>query len=465
MAGSIATPPDDRSPPPATLGAEVRRLLALAVPLALVQMGQHLMTVVDTAMLGRFSSAAMAGAGIGGAAFFGIGVLGLGILLGLDALVPQALGAGDSARAGTFHRAGVRLAVLVSIPLTLALIGIALLFPHIGLRDPEVAAAAREYLLWRIPGLFPYLVVVVHRSTLQAYGRTRPLVLFVVLANLLNLAGDYVLVFGDPGLERIGLPAVGLPALGAAGAAIATGVVATVGAAMLGLAARSARGEAPPPDPADVRRIFRLGLPVGLHLVAEFGIFGLAFYVAGLLPGHAAAGHQVAISLASLSFAMAVGVGGAAAVRVGHAVGAGDRQAARRAGTAALVAGMVMMGSAGLVFAVFPAALAALFTHDAAVIAAAVPLVQIAAVFQLSDSLQAVGAGALRGAGETRSTFIGNVVGHYALGLPVAVVLALPLGLGAPGLWWGLTAGLTAVALFLVLRFYRVTGRAITRAI
>src|SRR6185503_18756833 len=157
------------------------------------------------------------------------------------------------------------------------------------------------------------------------------------------------------------------------------------------------------------------------------------------------AGHQVALSLASLSFSMAIGVGAATSVRVGRAVGGGDAPAARRAGGQGITVGAILMGTSGLFFILMPRPLASLFSGDPAVIETAVPLIQIAAVFQMSDAIQAVSAGALRGAGDTRYSFIANLFGHYAIGLPVAGVLCFAAHLGAAGLWWGLSMGLTAV--------------------
>jgi MATE family multidrug resistance protein len=438
--------------------AELRPLLVLAGPLALTNMGQHFMAVVDTAMLGRYGEEAMAGAGIAGGAYFAITVIGLGVMLGLDALVPQALGAGDPRRAHTYYRAGLRLALRLSVPLAVLILAIAWAFPRGGLA-PGVAAAAQEFMLLRLPGILPFLLMVAQRSYLQAHGKTFPIVLTMILGNLANAIGNVVLVFGDDGLARLGLPPLGLPPLGAAGSALSSTLVSVLGYGYLQLAIRRLGAVSPAPHGEDLRLLLRIGLPVGLQLLAEVGVFALAAYLVGNLQGHAAAAHQVAISLASLSFASAIGIGAAGAVRVGRAIGGGDRPAARRAATASFVLGMLAMGSAGLAFALAPAALASIFTDDVAVIAAAAPLIQIAAVFQLSDSLQAVGAGVLRGAGDTRAAFVANVVGHYAVGLPVALILAFPLGYGAPGIWWGLTSGLSAVALFLVVRFYRLIAR------
>jgi len=176
------------------------------------------------------------------------------------------------------------------------------------------------------------------------------------------------------------------------------------------------------------------------------------------------AGHQVAINLASFTFSISVGIGAAAAVRVGHAVGAGDHRLARRCGVISFGLGAVVMTCGAITFLTIPAELARLFTDDPEVIAAAVPMLQVAAVFQLSDGAQAIASGALRGAGDTRVPFLANVFGYYVVGLAVALVCAFQLELGAVGLWWGLTAGLTATAIGLVARFSRITSRPIATA-
>jgi MATE family multidrug resistance protein len=194
---------------------------------------------------------------------------------------------------------------------------------------------------------------------------------------------------------------------------------------------------------------------------AEVGIFALVGFLAARLGALPLASHQLAISLASLTFTVAVGFGNAGSVRVGWAVGARDREGARRAGLAAFGAGAAFMALAALVFLALPGAVARLMTDDPAVIAAAVPLLRVAAVFQISDGIQAVGAGVLRGAGETRFTFLANVVGHWAIGFPAAVLLGFGAGAGVTGLWWGFVLGLSAVGAALFGRFVRISAREI----
>src|SRR5262249_9715197 len=165
----------------------------------------------------------------------------------------------------------------------------------------------------------------------------------------------------------------------------------------------------------------------------------------------------------SFTFCAAVGIGNAGTVRVGRAVGAGDRAAARRAGFVALAAGAGFMAACACLFWTFPATLAGALSDRAEVVAASLPLIGVSAGFQISDGLPGVWSGILRGAGDTRYPFLAHLVGHYGVGLPVAVLLGIFLHLGVVGLWWGLCAGLTAVALALVTRFWKLSSRPIAR--
>ncbi|MGZ6125664.1 MAG: MATE family efflux transporter [Myxococcales bacterium] len=210
-----------------------------------------------------------------------------------------------------------------------------------------------------------------------------------------------------------------------------------------------------------MKKALGVGIPVGLQMGAEVGVFALVGVLAGRLGALSLAAHQIAISLASFTFCAAVGVGMAGTVRVGWAIGARDTPAARRSGLTAFAGGAGIMAVAALCFWLAPGALARMLTDQPEVIAAAIPLLAVCAVFQLSEGVQGVGAGVLRGAGDTRFAFLANLLGHYAIGLPVAIVLGFKLGQGVIGLWWGLCAGLTAVAAGLLTRFLRLSSREI----
>jgi MATE family multidrug resistance protein len=165
----------------------------------------------------------------------------------------------------------------------------------------------------------------------------------------------------------------------------------------------------------------------------------------------------VAISMASFTFTVALGVAAAGTVRVGIAIGQRDRAATRMSGHIAFLGGALVMGVSAAMFALAPRAVARLVTDQKSVIDAAVPLLLVVAVFQISDGVQAVGSGVLRGAGDTKYPLYANLFGHWCVGLPVALLLGFQLHYGVVGLWWGLCAGLTVVAVLLFLRFERLS--------
>jgi len=190
---------------------------------------------------------------------------------------------------------------------------------------------------------------------------------------------------------------------------------------------------------------------------AEVGVFALVALLAGRMGTIDLAAHQVVISIASFTFTVAVGVATAGSVRVGIAIGSRDPEATRRAGRVTFAGGVMVMGVSAIAFAAFPAQIARFVTDQPDIVAAAVPLMLIAAVFQLSDGTQAAGAGVLRGAGDTRFVFYANVIGHWLIGLPIALFLGFMMHMGVAGLWWGLSAGLTVVAVLLFVRFERLS--------
>jgi MATE family multidrug resistance protein len=424
--------------------SELSAQLRLAAPLAAQQIGFQMMGLVDAAMLGRLDDTALAAAGVGNTLLFGISSLGIGIVMGLDTVLPQALGAGRPDDARRSLGGGLRLAMLTGLACTLILLATPALLSVAGVPD-DVASDARVYVDLRAIGVVPLLVSIALRSYLAAHNVTRPLIIATVAGNLANAALDLVLIYGlGP-----------IPAMGVAGAAIATVGVQLALIAVYAAGIRRIDGHAPRPTStrADLAEIVRYGLPISGQLFAEIGIFGVATILAAHLGKLPAAAHSIALNLASFTFSVAVGVGSATSVRVGHAIGAGDRGLARHRGMIGLGMGLAIMTVFAAIFVVLPGPLAALFTDQATVVAATIPLLQIAALFQLSDGAQAIAAGALRGIGDTRATFVGNVVGHYGVGLAISLALAFGAGMGAPGLWWGLSVGLTATATYLVLRF------------
>ncbi|HVV82685.1 MAG TPA: MATE family efflux transporter, partial [Kofleriaceae bacterium] len=260
---------------------EVSAQVRLAIPLAAQQLGLVLMGLVDTAMLGRYHADAMAGAGIGNALFFAVTCIGLGVLLGLDPLLNQAIGAGERWRTPGLVADGVAVAVRLGAVLSLAIMATPLLLSVAGV-EPAVADEARVFAYARVPGVIPFLVQLAYRGALQAHGRTRPLVVAVVAGNIANAALDLPMIFG--------WRALGIPPMGAMGSALATSFVTILTTLYFAGAFRLIAHELPaPPSPAPPKRppaaraLLRVGAPIGLQLAAEVGAFALASVLAGRL--------------------------------------------------------------------------------------------------------------------------------------------------------------------------------------
>jgi MATE family multidrug resistance protein len=217
-------------------------------------------------------------------------------------------------------------------------------------------------------------------------------------------------------------------------------------------------------DTARLRRLLRLGLPAASQLGAEVGVFALATALSGMLDPISSASHQIALNMAGVAFMIPLGLGSAGAVRVGHAVGAGDRARASAAGWTAIALGTGFMVASGLAFVLVPRDLIRLFSDDPAVLSVGASLLLLAAVFQLFDGIQGVITGTLRGLGDTRTPMIVNLAAHWLLGLPVSYTLCFIVGWGVYGLWVGLSLGLivTGVVLLWVwtvrIRHYRLMG-------
>jgi MATE family multidrug resistance protein len=288
-------------------------------------------------------------------------------------------------------------------------------------------------------------------------GQVRVITLTYVMANLLNWFGNWVLIYGK----------LGFPTLGVNGSAIST-CVSRVGmaVALLGFAWRYERSRGHPlfahwagPEVKRLRQLVKIGAPAAGQILLEVGAWNLSTFAAGYLTPVALATHTIALNYASISYMVPLGMSAAAAVSVGHAIGAGDPARARRAGWIALAMGSGFMMCAGVLFLVAPAPLIKLYTNDARVLALGPSLLWIAAAFQIFDGIQTVSTGALRGLGETRVPMVANLVGYWVMGLPLGFILCFVLKWGVYGMWIGLTLSLVVIASTLLLRWHRDSAR------
>jgi MATE family, multidrug efflux pump len=436
------------------LRGEFRPLWQLAWPLVLANLGWIAMGIVDTIMVGRVSAVAIGAVSLGGVIFSAAAIFGSGVLLGLDALVPQAFGSGD---VDDCHRS-LWNSVCLSLPLSGGLmIATWLVIPLLGALgiNPAVLKLAVPYLETLIWSTLPIMLYSAFRGYLQGMNRVKPVMFALVSANLVNAACNWVLIFGH----------LGAPALGVVGAGWATFFSRAYMAAMLaayilyydhrrgtGLFRVSLR-----PDWVRMRELVSLGLPAALQILVEIGVFAVATALIGKLDAVSLAAHQIALNTATLTYMVPLGVGQAAAVRVGQALGKGDPPAARNSGWAAVAMGASFMACAGVVLLLMPRLIARIYTPEKAVVAAGASLLIVVAFFELFDGLQAVVMGALRGAGDTRTPMYCHLLAYWAVGLPLGAFLCFRMNWGAQGIWVGLAFALILIGSVLLMVWRRKT--------
>jgi MATE family multidrug resistance protein len=439
-----------------TLRSELRALLALAIPVILSELGWVAMGIVDTIMVGRLGPEAIGAVGISSAAYYAPALFGIGILLGLDTVVSQAWGRRDFEVCHRWLAQGVYLVVSYTPFAMLGIAAVPLLFHRFGI-NPAVAGDAAVYLRILNLGTLPLLIYAAFRRYLQGVGRVRPVTFTLVSANLINWAGNWALIYGH----------FGLPAMGLKGSAVSTCLARIYMAVVLVFFAwqhERRRGHPlfahwPLPHWQQLRALVALGAPAAGQIVLEVGAFGVATLMVGRLTAESLAAHQIVLNCASTTFMVPLGMSAAAAVAVGHAIGAGDLPRARRAGWLALASGAGFMALAACAFLLLPRPLLHIYTQDETVVLLGTRLLMLAAAFQIFDGIQTVATGALRGAGETRQPMFVNLCGYWFFGLPLGYALCFHAQRGVFGIWVGLTISLVVIAVYLLWQWARTSHR------
>jgi MATE family multidrug resistance protein len=442
--------------------AELRPMLRLAVPLIVAEIGWMSMGIVDTMMVGRLpnSAEAIGAASIGNALFYTVGVFGSGMLLGLDTVVSRAFGAREIEECHQSLFSGVYLSLLLA-PLLMGFIWINVPFLSSWGLTPVVLRDAVPYLRAVTWGTLPLLLFFAQRRYLQGMSVVKPVTFALISANLVNLAGNWILVFGHWGAPRMGVPGSGWAtcfsrsymALFLFGYIIWHDRRHCWGLWQTRLA----------PHFASMLRLLRLGLPAATQLTLEMAVFAVATAMIARIGAVPLAAHQIAMNMAALAYMVPLGIGSAAAVRVGQALGRRDPRGASRAGWSAVMLGAGFMSCTAVAFCSIPGPIIRVFSSDVAVVATGTTLLLIAGVFQLFDGIQTVTTGALRGAGDTRTPMLSFLLGYWLIGLPLGYFLCFSRGWGAPGLWTGLCVALILIGIFL-LRVWQSKVRSLAAA-
>jgi MATE family multidrug resistance protein len=448
--------------------AELKATLALSWPLVLTNVAQNALMTSDVILMGWLGADALAAGALGTNLYFALMIFGIGLVSATSPLVAEELGRRRHAvrEIRRTVRQGLWSACAIAVPIWLvAWWGEAILLA-MG-QEPALAAAAGGYIRSLMWSLLPFLFYLVLRSFLAALERPGWALVVGLLAIPLNLAIAWVLMFGQLGFPRLGL----------AGAGIATTLSSTfmfLGLALVVVLDRRLRryhlfGRFWRADWARFRALWRIGLPIGLTLAFEVTIFNAAALLMGRIGASELAAHAIALQIASFTFMVPMGVGQAVTVRVGLAFGAGDRDGVTRAGWTAFALGVGFMVFTALLMVLVPHALVGVFLDladpkNAPVVAFAVSFLFLAALFQLADGAQAVGAGMLRGLQDTRVPMMFALFGYWGIGLPVGVALGFWTPLRGTGIWIGLALGLLVVAALMLWRWTQRERLGLVRA-
>lgn len=440
---------------------ECRATFVLALPLVLGQLAAVAMNVVDSVLAGHHGALTLAGVAVGSALWSVVIMLLLGILMAIPPSVSQLNGAGKRAQIGPLFRQALWLGLAISLALLVAVQFSAHLLPALGIAE-DVRPGASAFLGAVAYGAPALAVHFCCRYLSEGIGRTRPTMVFGIAGLLLLIPLGYWLMHGG----------LGLPGYGAAGLGAATAIILWLQAAGFlwwlwrGPAYRDldlfARFDAP--DPALLAQLLRLGLPLGVAVMMEGLLFVASALVIGGMGALAVAAHQIAINIASVLFMIPLGVAMATTVRVGFAAGGRDHEGVRWACRAGFAITIVTQVLSAIVLVAAGAPIAALYSNEAAVLAAVAPLLLLAAAFQLSDGFQVAAAGCLRGLKDTRLPMFITAFAYWGVGMPLGAWLAFSQNWGAAGMWGGLVFGLTVAALLLGARLRSLLRRGVLAA-
>jgi MATE family multidrug resistance protein len=452
-------PADPRALPgaPQTLSAEVRATARLAGPLVLSNLAQTLIYATDVLMIGWLGPHSLAASALAVNLFSVLLFTGTGLVSAAAPLIASELGARRHSvrEVRRTVRMALWAALVYVVPCWLLLWNARPLLIALG-QDPALAAEAARFLHVVQWGLLPALGIVVLRTFVSALGRPLPALVVTLAGVAINAALNWGLIFGH----------LGLPALGLEGSALASAI--TQAAMLLILIAivlgdRGFRryrlfGNAWRFDPARFREVWRIGLPIAATLAFEVTVFSAAVYLMGLISQASIAAHAVALQIAAVTFMVPLGLSQAVTIRVGMAYGARDLRWIGWAGTAALTLAMGFMALAALGMWLFPHLLVGLFLDPAdpangPVIPLAISFLGIAAIFQLADGAQVVGAAMLRGLHDTRVPMLFAGFGYWVVGLGSGAWLAFGAGWQGIGVWTGLALGLATVAVLMQWRW------------
>lgn len=432
------------------------KTFSLAYPVMLSQLGQVLVGVADSMMVGQLGAVPLAAASLGNSIFTVVMMFGIGVSMAITPLVAAADGEGKHNRIARVFRHGLVINVFAGIILFLLIVMAAPGLYHLN-QPAEVVDLAIPYLGIITCSLLPFMVFQTFRQLAEGLSQTKQAMAVVIFCNVINVFLNWVMIYGN----------LGFPAMGVVGAGWATFISRIFMAIIMFYYVWNSKRYKRYKLSFDFKKLsfpiiskmVNIGVPTGFQFVFETGAFSTAAIMMGWIGVNALAAHQIAINLASISYMMASGLAAAAMVRVGNQLGRNDIKNLREIGFTSF--GMVTIFMLGVGFALITLRnfLPTLYIDDISVVELTASLLIIAGLFQLSDGIQVVGLGALRGMADVKVPTVITLVAYWVIGLPLGYLLAFHFGMNEHGIWFGLLVGLTCAAIMLVLRFNRLSKR------
>jgi MATE family multidrug resistance protein len=437
---------------------QVKTTFLLAYPVMLSQLGQVAVGVADSMMVGRLGALELAASSLANSIFFVALMFGIGISMGLTPLVSNAYGKGKTNQISRLFSNSLLINFLAGV----VLFGLVLLFSQSLslLNQPEeVEALALPFLLIITASLVPLMVFQAFKQFVEGLSQTKQAMFITIAANLVNVFLNWLLIWGHWGFPELGF-------LGAAWATLISRVLMMVLMGAYVLTSKRYRNFKIKifrfkPNWTLCQRILKIGVPTGFQFIFEVSAFSAAAIMMGWIGVNALAGHQIALNLASISYMMATGLATAGMIRVSHYIGKEDYKGMREAGMVAFGLVATFMFVCALLFFVLRFLLPTLYIDDPQVISLAASLLVLAGLFQLSDGIQVVGLGVLRGLEDVKVPTVVTFLAYWGLGLPLGYFLAFTMGFAEKGIWIGLLIGLTLTAGMLLYRFDQLSKRKI----
>jgi MATE family multidrug resistance protein len=431
----------------------------LAYPITISQLGHILVGVVDTAMVGKIGSMEQAAVALSNSFYTIVLVFGLGISYGITPLVAAADSSKNYSLNASLLKHGIIINTLVGIALFVLLYFTAPILYHFN-QKKELVDITIPFLNVMMLGMIPLCIFSGFKQFTEGLSYTRVAMFITVSSNILNVVLNYTLIFGRAGFPKMGL-------MGSCWASFISRT--TMAIAMFAYVYFNKSFKVYWKEfsiqklSADLsKKILGIGIPTGLQWVFEIGAFAFAVIMIGWINPETLAAHQISISLAATTYMMASGISSAASVRVGNQFGLKNNVGVRIAGFSAFILVLLFMGLMAMLFILMHEFLPTLFSNSKIVIDIASSLIIITAFFQLSDGVQVVGLGALRGLKDVKLPTIITIISYWTIGIPLSYFFGFEMELGVQGIWYGLSIGLTSAAVLLFLRFNHVSRRAIS---